>query len=198
MRTELLQLGDPRDLRRAARHLRAGRVVAVPTETVYGLAVRCDDQAALDRLRRLKQRPQGKEFSLLVASLEDACRIAVFDDKSRRLAGRFWPGPLTLVVPDSRGTPLGLRCPDVPATRELVRLVGVPLAAPSANLAGREPARDAHEVLDVFAGAIAAVLDGGPARLGASSTVLRVHDGGLEVLRAGALDPATVLDFLAD
>ncbi len=196
MKTELLQSDDPGDLRRAAAHLRTGRVVAVPTETVYGLAVRCDHQRALDRLRRLKQRPAGKEFSLLVASLEDACRIAVFDDRSRRLAGHFWPGPLTLVVPDARGTLVGLRCPDVPATRELVQLVGVPLAAPSANVAGREPARDAHEVLEAFAGAIAAVLDGGPARLGASSTVVRVHDAGLEVLRAGALDPTAVLALL--
>jgi L-threonylcarbamoyladenylate synthase len=129
----------------------------------------------------------GKKFALLVASLEQAASWGELNGDARRLAEHFWPGPLTLVVPDGKGGDVGLRCPDCTVTRRLVGLTGVPVAAPSANLSGQPPACSAQEVLDVFGGRIAAVLDGGPARLGTASTVVRVAEGSSRLLREGAL-----------
>jgi L-threonylcarbamoyladenylate synthase len=167
--------------------LRAGRIVAFPTETVYGLGARGDDAEAVAALRRIKNRPEGKKFSLLIASRQRMEEWARPGDAARRLAERFWPGPLTLVVPDGRGGDVGLRCPALDATRELLRLTGAPVAAPSANPSGEPPARDAEQVLRYFEGRIAAVLDGGPVELGVASTVVRLLDAELEVLREGSL-----------
>lgn len=187
MATEHLDADQDADVTRAAELLKRGRVVAFPTETVYGLGVRADSREALARLRRVKQRPVGKKFALLVASLEQAASWGELNGAARRLAEHFWPGPLTLVVPDGKGGDVGLRCPDCAVTRRLVGLTGVPVAAPSANLSGQPPACSAQEVLDVFGGRIAAVLDGGPARLGSASTVVRVAEGSSHLLREGAL-----------
>ncbi len=187
MRTEELSATDARDVARAAALLREGRVVAFPTETVYGLGARADDDGALAELRRLKWRPEQKRFALLVASAEDLNTYAQPDGRARRLAHRFWPGPLTLVVPDGRDGDVGLRCPDMEVTRQLLRLAGCPVAATSANRSGEAPAGDAQQVLDCFAGELAAVVDGGPVRVGVASTVVRLTGQGLEVLRRGPI-----------
>ncbi len=192
MRTELLRAADPEHLARAAEHLRAGRLVAFPTETVYGLGARADDEEAVSELRRVKGRPEGKPFALLIADAADMERCAAPGPAARRLAARFWPGPLTLVVPDGRGGQVGLRCPALDAARELARLTGAPIAAPSANPSGRPPATSAQEALDYFDGRIAAVLDGGPARVGVASAVVRAEGDAVEVLREGALCEAEV------
>jgi L-threonylcarbamoyladenylate synthase len=185
METELLQAEEPQALARAAELLRAGRIVAFPTETVYGLGVRADDSEAVAELRRIKRRPEGKPFSLLVADPEDAERWGVFDARARAVAEKFWPGPLTMVVPDGEGGTVGLRCPDHDVARGLVRLVGAPLAAPSANLSGNPPARTAREALASFRGRIAAVLDGGETPGGRASTVVSLCSEELEILRPG-------------
>ncbi|MGD2175952.1 MAG: L-threonylcarbamoyladenylate synthase [Candidatus Brocadiaceae bacterium] len=198
MGTERLLAGVPEHLRRAARLLREGRIVAFPTETVYGLGVRCDDGRAVERLRELKQRPVGKEFSLLVSSLEDAERYGELSGSARRLAEAFWPGPLTLVVPDGRGADVGLRCPDSATARELVRLTGVALAAPSANLSGEPPALTADRVLRDFGGRIAAMVDGGEVAIGVASTVVRASAEQVEVLREGALSEEEIRAALED
>jgi len=195
--TEILQADDPQHLARAAAHLRAGRLVAFPTETVYGLGARADDERAVARLRQVKGRPADRPFSLLIAAPEEMARWAAPGALARRLADRFWPGPLTLVVPDGRGGDVGLRCPALECTRELVRLTGAPLAAPSANLSGQPPALDARQVLGDFNGRIAAVLDGGPVRMGVASTVVRVVEQEVEVLRQGALPEAQILAALS-
>jgi L-threonylcarbamoyladenylate synthase len=200
VRTEVLQSDDPDHLARAAALLVAGEVVAFSTETVYGLGVRGDDAEAVGRLYDLKGRPRDRKFTLLIASPDDMCRYAAPGPAARRLAERLWPGPLTLVVSDGKGGDVGLRCPDHAATRRMLQLAGMPVAAPSANLTGRQPATSAAEVLEVFKGRIAAVVDGGPARIGSPSTVVRVGKGGLEVLRAGALSESELhraLDGLA-
>jgi len=196
MRTELLQAEIAEHLARAAEHLREGRLVAFPTETVYGLGARADDGAALAELRRIKGRPRGKPFALLIAGPADLERCAAPGPAARRLAELFWPGPLTLVVPDGGGGHVGLRCPDLEAARELVRLTGAPVAAPSANPSGRPPATSAQEVLAAFDGLIAAVLDGGPARVGVASTVVRAVGEGIEVLREGTLSEAEIRQAL--
>lgn len=190
MHTELLQAEKTEHVARAADLLRQGRIVAFPTETVYGLGARADDAGAVAELRRLKRRPEDKKFALLAASAEDAFRHGTLGPAARALADAFWPGPLTLVISDGRGGEVGLRCPDCRVTLELLRRVGAALAAPSANLSGEEPPSTAAEVMRAFSGQIPAVLDGGPVRLGVASTVVRALGREIEVLREGALPAA--------
>ncbi len=187
MKTELLQADRSGDVRRAARLLREGAVIAFPTETVYGLGARADDAAAVAELRRLKDRPQDKPFSLLVPSAEAAWRHGTPGPAARALAATFWPGPLTLVVPDGQGGWVGVRCPACGAALAMLRETGVAVAAPSANRSGEPPALTPSDVLRDFDGRIAAVLDGGPVELGIVSTVARVTGDSLDILREGAI-----------
>lgn len=195
METLLLMGSSEEDVERAARLLREGRVVAFPTETVYGLGVRADDERAVARLYGLKGRPREKKAALLVTGLEAGRRYAApLSATAGRLARRFWPGPLTLVVPAAEGEGcVGLRCPDCRVTLKMLRLADVPVIAPSANLSGEPPAKTAREVMDVFDGRIAAVLDGGRAELGVASTVVRVTGDEVEILREGAVPREEVL-----
>ncbi|MCK4282781.1 MAG: threonylcarbamoyl-AMP synthase [Candidatus Brocadiae bacterium] len=197
MRTEVLRAGRREDMERAAALLRGGRIVAFPTETVYGLGARADDAAAVAELQRLKRRPKEKRFALLIASPGDALRCGAPGPAALALARVLWPGPLTLVIPDGKGGDVGLRCPDCEPTLELLRLVGTPLAAPSANLSGEPPAATAEQVLQVFDGRIAAVLDGGPSRLTVPSTVVRVLGAEVEVLREGAIPETQIREALS-
>ena len=187
MDTEILKAERPEDVARAARLLTEGAVVAFPTETVYGLGALADDADAITELRHLKARPEGKEFTLLVSSPQQAWRLGTAGPAARALADAFWPGPLTLVIPDGAGGYVGARCPDCDVTLALLREVGAAVAGPSANLGGEEPARDAGQVMATFAGRIAAVLDGGPVELGVASTVVRAVGESIEVLREGAI-----------
>ena len=199
METLLLNAFDADDVQTAARLLREGRVVAFPTETVYGLGARADDEAAVERIYRLKGRPREKQLAILIPSVEAAEEHAApLSRAARTLAERFWPGPLTLVVPDGTGGHVGLRCPDCEATRRMLELAAVPVVAPSANLSGQPPAVSAGEVLGVFNGKIEAVLDGGTAPLGVSSTVVRLSEGNVEILREGALAEQVILAALRD
>jgi len=192
MNTERLQADRPQDVARAAALLREGRIVAFPTETVYGLGARADEPSAVAELARMKRRPAGKKFALLIGSPDEARRYAAPGPAALALMRAFWPGPLTLVVPDGKGGDVGLRCPDHPVALELLRQVGTALAAPSANVSRRPAATTPPEVLEAFDGRIAAVLDGGPVEFGVASTVARVLDGEVEILREGAI-PAEAL-----
>ena len=196
MITERLNAEHDADLSRAAELLRDGAVIAFPTETVYGLGVRADDPDAVARLRALKKRDPDKPFSLLIADPPDAARHAVVSPAAATLARTFWPGPLTMVLPAAGGGSVGLRCPDCSATRAILRLADVAAAAPSANESGGPPATSAEQVLEVFDGRIAAVVDGGPVRLGHSSTVIRLTRGRVEVLRQGGLHESSILEAL--
>ncbi|NLW51715.1 MAG: threonylcarbamoyl-AMP synthase [Candidatus Brocadiaceae bacterium] len=188
VKTERLDAEDREGIRRAAQLLREGAIVAFPTDTVYGLGVRADDAAAVAELARLKRRPEGKEFACLVPDAAAARAWGRFDEGADALVKAFWPGALTIVVPGRGGSgTIGLRCPDCRVTREMLALVGVPVAAPSANAPGAPPARNAEDLLAEFDGRIGAVLDGGAARIGLPSTVVRIAAGGLEVLREGAI-----------
>lgn len=188
MHTRVLDASKDEHIRAAGLLLREGQLVAFPTETVYGLGARADDDAAVKELLRVKKRPPDKKLTILIARPEDCgLHAAPLTRCAAALARAFWPGPLTLVVPDGRGGEVGLRCPDCEATRRMLAAAGVPVVAPSANVTGRPPAAGASEVLAVFDGRIAAVLDGGPARLGLPSTVVRVTGEQAEILRAGAI-----------
>ncbi len=174
--------------------LEAGEVVAIPTDTVYGLAVHLGLPAASKRLFSVKGRPESVALPVLVADVSAAQLLGVLDADALALADRYWPGALTVVVPrrpaagslDLGGDPatIGLRCPANSATLGLLERTG-PLAVTSANLHGEPPCRSAEEVLAVF-GAAARVIDGGECR-GEPSTVVSLGPAGMKCLRVGAI-----------
>jgi len=177
-----------RALKEAARVLSRGGVAAFPTETVYGLGVRYGDRAARERMRRLKGRDREKPFQVLLSSKVAALRICgTMPPLARKLASAFWPGGLTLVVRSRGGRWLGLRVPDHPAPRSLARRLGGALVATSANRSGNAPARTAAEALKALGSEIDLILDGGRAKLGAPSTVVRVEGNRWRLLRAGVI-----------
>jgi tRNA threonylcarbamoyl adenosine modification protein (Sua5/YciO/YrdC/YwlC family) len=182
--------------------LRAGLVVGVPTDTVYGLAVDPTRPGATDRLFAVKQRPHDVVLPLLVANLEQALHLlGAVPAAAERLMRRFWPGPLTVVVaapPDlgldlgGDGTTVGVRCPDHRLIRELARATG-PLAVTSANLHGAAPFSSAQELEAGLAG-VAVVVDGGPCA-GEPSTVVALESTGLRLLRAGGVPWSEIRDL---
>ncbi|WP_421993460.1 L-threonylcarbamoyladenylate synthase [Qipengyuania sp.] len=196
--TETLDV-DEGGIARAAQILRDGGLVAVPTETVYGLAARADSDAAVARIYRAKGRPSFNPLIVHVASLEQARSLAEISPEAEQLAARYWPGPLTLVLPRRRDAglsaavtagldTLALRMPSHPAMRLLLESTGLPIAAPSANRSGFiSPTSPAH-VLASLDGRIDAVLDGGECERGLESTIAAVRaDGSVEVLRPGPI-----------
>ena len=200
----VLSARDPAALQAAVAALREGSLVAVPTETVYGVACLAD-AAAIERLLDAKRRPPSKGITLLVDDVEQAASVGELPAAARRLADRFWPGPLTLVVPVRAGVALppsltgdsgaiGLRVPDHAVPRALARALG-PIPLTSANLSGAPDARDADEVVRQLGTAVAIVLDDGPSPGGVPSTVVRfaAGTGRPELLREGALPFEAIL-----
>jgi len=183
----------------AARALVAGELVALPTETVYGLAGRADRDEAVAAIYRAKGRPDFNPLIVHVADLAAAERLAAFDDRARALAARFWPGPLTLVLPLRAGAGLAaavtaglptvaLRCPAHPVMRAVLAASGLPLAAPSANRSGAVSPTCAAHVADSLAGRTGLVIDGGACAAGLESTIVALRaDGGWQVLRPGPI-----------
>ncbi len=190
---------DPGAIDRAADVIRAGGTVAVPTETVYGLAARADRDDAVAAIYRAKGRPDFNPLIVHVADLAGAERLARFDAAARALADAFWPGPLTLVVPRradaglsaavSAGLPtIALRCPAHPVMRAVLAASGLPLAAPSANRSGGVSPTSAAHVLASLGDRVDLILDGGPCARGIESTIVAVRDGGgWTVLRPGPI-----------
>lgn len=186
--------------------LREGRIVAIPTDTVYGIAADLALPDAIERLFAAKQRPPEKAVAVLLADSAQAWTLGVASPAARVLADAFWPGGLTLVLtvqPDARlprvlaaGTPtIGVRVPDHPAPRALAAVLG-PLPTTSANLSGQPDARDAAEVAATLGDAIALVIDGGPIRGGAPSTVVDCATDRPAILRPGAIDPVLIAAIL--
>ena len=199
-RPRILPGDDPRSIAIAAAQLRAGGLVVFPTETVYGLGANALDAHAVARVFSAKERPA---FDPLIVHLADASSVALYalsedahDPRVTRLASRFWPGPLTLVlrkraiIPGivTAGLPtVGLRVPDHPVARAVIRAAGVPVAAPSANrFGGLSPTRAAH-VLAGLGSRVDLVLDGGPCHVGVESTVVLLAAGRAVLLRPGGL-----------
>ncbi|UYN99440.1 MAG: threonylcarbamoyl-AMP synthase [Devosia sp.] len=181
----------------AATLLRAGRLVAFPTETVYGLGADATNPDAVLSIYETKGRPRFNPLIVHCADLAMAERLADVPDLARRLAERFWPGPLSIVLPLRPGHGLAdiatagldtvaLRVPDHPLAQALLRATGRPLAAPSANPSGKLSPTTAEQVRRGFSGAVP-VLDGGPCRAGVESTIIAIHGTQLVQLRAGAV-----------
>lgn len=185
------------DLQRAATVIRQGGLVAIPTETVYGLAANALDPQAVARIFAAKDRPF---FDPLIVHIADTAWwprvVREFPPLAVRLAKRFWPGPLTLILPRSAAIPdlvtsglptVGIRLPDHPLTRELIRLADVPVAAPSANPFGRLSPTTADHVRRQLGDRVDMVLDGGPCRVGVESTILQIQGDQALLLRPGGV-----------
>lgn len=176
---------EPDRIAHAASVLAGGGLVAFPTETVYGVAARADLPAAMARLRALKTRPEGEPFTLHLGDPAALPASAVLPDHARRLMDRFWPGPLTLVLPLTEGGTVGARLPAHPVALALLRGAGGPVLATSANPRGKPPPASAAEVVAHFPEGIDCLLDGGKAVIGQSSSVIRIIPEGWEILREG-------------
>ncbi len=193
--------------------LRGGGIVALPTDTVYGIAVSLDTPGGIERLFAAKSRPPDRAIALLLADPEQAAEIGELVPAARALAQAFWPGGLTLVVPRRTDRPLpaaltggdlapgavptvGLRVPDHDAPRELARVLG-PLPTTSANRSGESEADDADEIERLLGESIDLILDGGPAAGGPASTVVDVTGAQPRILRAGAIEEAAIARCLA-
>ena len=198
MTTQLLST-NKQDLERAAALIRAGGLVAIPTETVYGLGANGLDPAAVRRIFEAKGRPQDNPLILHIHradQLRDFCRD--IPDAAWLLAEAYWPGPLTMVLPVRDNVPrtttagldtVAVRCPDNDAAREIIRLAGVPIAAPSANVSGKPSTTTAAHVLHDMDGRIDAIVDGGPCRVGVESTIVDLTGPVPRLLRPGGITP---------
>ncbi|MCR4266715.1 L-threonylcarbamoyladenylate synthase [Nitratireductor sp. ZSWI3] len=195
-------LPESEALPRAVDLLGAGAVVAIPTETVYGLAADATNGEAVARIYEAKGRPRFNPLIAHVADLAMAERIAVFDPLARKLAAAFWPGPLTMVLPhraDSGIHPLVTAGLDTIALRwprgfgaRVIAALGRPVAAPSANTSGRISATTAAAVMADLGPRIPLVVDGGPTPVGLESTILKVEEGRLTLLRPGGVAAADI------
>ena len=208
MNTILLSTKDAGTAETAAEMIRSGELVAIPTETVYGLGANGLDENAVAKIFIAKGRPQDNPLILHISGPE---QMELFchhiPQKAYDLAEKFWPGPLTIVLPARDIVPkrttgglstVAVRCPDNAVTREIIRLSGVPIAAPSANISGKPSTTTAEHVLHDHDGKIAAVVDGGACRVGVESTIVDLTEERPRLLRPGGVTPEQLLEVLGD
>ena len=208
MNTLLLSAEDENTPKTAAEIIHNGGLVAIPTETVYGLGANGLSDSAVAKIFLAKGRPQDNPLILHVA---DGSQIQEFchsiPEAAYLLAERFWPGPLTMVLParscvpkcTTAGLPtVAVRCPDHPVTRQIIRLAGVPIAAPSANISGKPSTTTAQHVLHDHDGRIDAIVDGGPCRVGLESTIVDLTEDRPRLLRPGGITAEQLLEVLGD
>jgi L-threonylcarbamoyladenylate synthase len=205
MKTEFLNSGDPDALIYAFQILLAGELVAFPTDTVYGVGALVFDRKAVERIYVAKGRLAEKSIPVLLASTEQLEKVTVqVPELAAKLADRFWPGPLTLIVPKHPAVPdavsptetIGVRVPNHPTTRALLRLSG-PLAVTSANLSGQESSSTAADVRTQLGGRIALILDGGRTPGGVPSTIVDCMGPELKILRQGPVTLEQIKRILA-
>lgn len=200
-------VADATGIAAAADLLRGGGLVAVPTETVYGLAARADSAEAVAGIYRAKGRPDFNPLIVHVPGIAEAEGLACFDDRARALAAAFWPGPLTLVLPRRDDAPLApavtaglptvaLRSPAHPAMRAVLAAAGVLLAAPSANRSGGVSPTSAAHVAASLGGKVDLILDGGTCAQGIESTILALRENGWQILRPGPITEAQISQVL--
>ena len=208
METLLLSAEAPSTAQIAADIIKKGGLVAIPTETVYGLGANGLDEQAVIKIFEAKGRPQDNPLILHVAEPAEMEKFCHDIPKSAYLlAEKFWPGPLTMVLPARdivpRRTTAGLdtvavRCPDNDTTRQIIRLSGVPIAAPSANISGKPSTTTAQHVFHDHNGKIDAIVDGGPCRVGVESTIVDLTDERPRLLRPGGITPEQLMEVLGD
>ena len=208
MKTLLLPAEGPETAKIAANIIKNGGLVAIPTETVYGLGADGLDPQAVAKIFEAKGRPQDNPLILHVTGPE---QIELFchdiPPAAYALAEAFWPGPLTMVLPARESVPkcttaglptVAVRCPDSDITRKIIALAGVPLAAPSANISGKPSTTTAQHVLHDHDGRIDAIVDGGPCRVGLESTIVDLTEERPRLLRPGGITPEQLMSVLGD
>jgi L-threonylcarbamoyladenylate synthase len=195
MQTEIIKVDaqnpEPEKVRQAAEILEKGGIVGFPTETVYGLAAKFDQQKAIERIYAIKRRPKHKPLPIQIYSVEYLEKLDVeIPVLGLQLMSKFWPGPLTLIFKKKQGGSIGIRIPAHPVALSLLRACEFPIVAPSANLSDGKPAVTSAQVLENFQGMIEAVIDGGTCDLKIASTVLDLSAQTPQILRPGALSQA--------
>jgi L-threonylcarbamoyladenylate synthase len=187
---------DASHIAQAAERLRAGAVIAFPTDTLYGVGARAADPAAVARLYQVKRRPSEQPMVWLVTDRAQVERFAVVSAAATELMDRYWPGPLTLVlrarVPTD-GSTIAVRAPDHDVARALLSALGEPIASSSANQAGQPPPVDADQVIAALDDELDLVLDAGPCRIGQPSTILDVSGPTPRILRQGAIPSSELI-----
>ncbi|WP_371187802.1 L-threonylcarbamoyladenylate synthase [Thalassotalea maritima] len=205
MKTELLNANNAADVTRAVELLRAGELVAVPTETVYGLAADASNPEAVKKIFAAKQRPSDHPLIVHIGDIEQLSHWAEdIPDWVYPLAEQFWPGPLTMIFKRlatvspviNGGLPsVGIRMPNHPALLQLLQQANMAVAAPSANPYQKLSPTTAQQVLAGLDGKIAAVLDGGPCGVGTESTILKVENQQAQILRSGPINAVDLQPF---
>ena len=205
LQTEILQ-PTAENFIRAADLIKNGELVAFPTETVYGLGADGLNMEACRKIFVAKGRPSDKALSLHVASLEMAEKIAQISAQAEKLFAKFLPGALTVILPKNKIVPdfvtcgfssVGIRFPANDVALRLIKLAGVPIAAPSANLSGKTPPKSAQEVFNNLSGKIPLILDGGQCEFGISSTIIDLTEEKPKILRHGAISAEKILEVLS-
>ncbi len=195
--TEIIRVSASRPsaaaVKKAALVLKKGGLVAFPTETVYGLGANLLDKKAVERVYKIKNRPRNKPLTVHVADTASVKKITgKIPLRAAKLIEKYWPGPLTVILRDRRGKKTGFRMPDNKIALDLIRKAGVPVVAPSANISGNKPPRDAKEVLRDLDGKIDLVIDGGKTAIGIESTVVDMTGRTPRILREGAISKAEI------
>jgi L-threonylcarbamoyladenylate synthase len=208
MQTRILTPNDANTVTIAAKILQSNGLVAIPTETVYGLGANGLNEEAVAKIFIAKGRPQDNPLILHVADtidIEKTCQN--IPDAAYALAEAFWPGPLTMVLPaqdcvpkcTTAGLPtVAVRCPDCEVTRQIIRAAGVPIAAPSANISGKPSTTTAQHVFHDHNGKIELIVDGGPCRVGVESTIVDLTEERPRLLRPGGITPEQLIRVLGD
>ena len=195
------------NIAKAGKILKNGGVVAIPTETVYGLAANALDKKAVAKIFAAKGRPADNPLIVHITDAKDIEKYAYPNEKAAALAKKFWPGPLTMILPKKDCIPdivsagldtVAIRCPSHPVARAIINAAGVPLAAPSANISGKPSATTAKHVLKDFGENIDAVIDGGTCDCGVESTVVTVATEPPVLLRPGFVTPEQLREILPD
>ena len=208
MRTLMLSANELNTAQIAADIIKNGGLVAIPTETVYGLGANGLDEAAVAKIFEAKGRPQDNPLILHISGVEDIEKFChSIPAAAYALAEAFWPGPLTMVLPARDSVPkrttagldtVAVRCPDCEITRKIIALAGVPIAAPSANISGKPSTTTAEHVRHDHDGKIDAIVDGGPCRVGVESTIVDLSDERPRLLRPGGITPQQLKAVLGD
>jgi len=191
---------DMAGYKKAADLLRAGALVALPTDTVYGLAGLASNREAITEIFKVKNRPKYKALSVVIFAPEHARRLVKISSLAQALMDKFWPGALTLVLPALEGAPtLAVRCPDIAWTRAFLDIgFEGPLVLPSANISGEAAPVTAAQTANAIGDKISLILDGGTCKRGQSSTIIAVDGDRARLLRVGAIAPERLAAFDID
>lgn len=208
MQTRILTANDVNTVTIAAKILQNNGLVAIPTETVYGLGANGLNEEAVAKIFIAKGRPQDNPLILHVADTKDIEKFCQnIPSAAYALADAFWPGPLTMVLPVQDCVPkcttaglstVAVRCPDCEVTRQIIRAAGVPIAAPSANISGKPSTTTAQHVFHDHNGKIELIVDGGPCRVGVESTIVDLTEERPRLLRPGGITPEQLIHVLGD